>query len=93
MPGPVTGLVVLLIWLALTKREHFGLTAVTHWLSTNLALLFVPAAVGIIDQGGLLAKYGFVLLIAAAVSTVLTLAVSAAVFRWALARLSSEGQA
>lgn len=93
LPGPVTGLVVLLIWLALIKREHSGLTVVTYWLSTNLALLFVPAAVGIIDEGGVLAQYGFALLIATAVSTILTLAVSAVVFRWALKHFSSVEQA
>lgn len=93
LPGPVTGLVILLIWFALTKREHSGLTTVSLWLSTNLALLFVPAAVGVIDEGGVLAQYGFALLIATVASTVLSLAVSAAVFRWALARFSVAEEA
>lgn len=48
LPGPVIGLVSLLIWLIYSKRINESLALVADTFSRYLGLLFVPAAVGII---------------------------------------------
>ncbi|MCJ2180670.1 CidA/LrgA family protein [Novosphingobium album (ex Hu et al. 2023)] len=88
LPGAVIGMVLLLAWLAAIPRERPTLTAVTGWLTAHLAVMFVPAAVGLIDQGNALAANGIGLVTATVASTVLTMAVTALVFRWALARFA-----
>ena len=90
LPGSVIGMVLLVGWLALVPRERPGLVAVAGWLTAHLSVMFVPAAVGLIDEGAALSAYGIGLVIATVVSTVLTLVVTAVVFRWALARFVAE---
>ncbi|HUD30481.1 MAG TPA: CidA/LrgA family protein [Novosphingobium sp.] len=90
LPGAVIGMVLLLAWLALVPRERPTLAAVSGWLTAHLAVMFVPAAVGLIDEGAVLSRYGLALVAATVASTVLTLAVTALVFRWAL-RFVADG--
>ncbi|WP_426026351.1 CidA/LrgA family protein [Brevundimonas sp. TSRC1-1] len=90
LPGSVIGLVLLLGWLALVPRERPTLKAVTAWLTAHLSIMFVPAAVGLIDEGEPLSRYGIGILAATAVSTLLTMVVTALVFRWAVARFGPE---
>lgn len=91
LPGAVIGLVLLIAWLALVRRERPVLGAVTGWLTAHLAIMFVPAAVGVIEQGPMLARYGVGLIAATLVSTVLTMIVTVLVFRWAAGR-SEDGE-
>lgn len=93
VPGSVIGMLLLLALLAIVRRERPTLTAVTKWLTAHLAVMFVPAAVGLIDEAGILKRYGAELFLAMAVSTVLTMAVTALVFRWALERFSPDDEA
>ncbi|WP_067732291.1 CidA/LrgA family protein [Novosphingobium naphthalenivorans] len=86
LPGSVIGMLLLLAWLTLVPRERPTLTAVTSWLTAHLAVMFVPAAVGLIEEGDILAAQGIGLVVATVTSTVLTMAVTAIVFRWALGR-------
>lgn len=86
LPGTVIGVFLLLGWLALWRRERPALDQVAAWLIGNMSVMFLPAAVGLIQQGPLLARYGLVIGLAAAVSTVLTLAVTVTVFRLAQGR-------
>ena len=58
----------------------------TAWLTAHLSIMFVPAAVGLIDEGEPLSRYGIGILAATAVSTLLTMVVTALVFRWAVTR-------
>ncbi|MBT0668746.1 CidA/LrgA family protein [Novosphingobium profundi] len=90
LPGSVIGMVVLLGWLALVRRERPVLTAVSAWLTAHLSVMFVPSAVGLMQEGDALARYGVGLALATAVSTVLTIVVTALVFRWALARFTPD---
>ncbi|MBB3870781.1 holin-like protein [Brevundimonas mediterranea] len=90
LPGSVIGLVLLLGWLALVPRERPTLKAVTAWLTAHLSIMFVPAAVGLIDEGEPLSRYGIGILAATAVSTLLTMVVTALVFRWAVTRFGPE---
>ena len=73
-------------WLALVPKERPTLKAVTAWLTAHLSIMFVPAAVGLIDEGAPLSRYGVGILAATAVSTLLTMVVTALVFRWAVKR-------
>ena len=93
LPGSVTGMLLLIGWLALVPRERPSLTAVTGWLTAHLAIMFVPAAVGVMEEGALLTRYGLALVTATAVSTLATMAVTVLVFRWALARCGDAGPA
>ena len=81
LPGSVIGMVLLLAWLALVPRERLTLTQVTGWLTAHLSIMFVPAAVGVMEEGAILSRYGLGILVAVVVSTLLTLAVTALVFR------------
>lgn len=90
VPGPVIGLVLLALGLGLrahgrgpSGREAVGDTPVGRaatGLLSHLSLLFVPAAVGIVQQGAALQRDGLAIAAALLGSTLLTLAVTAAVF-------------
>lgn len=84
LPGSVIGMVLLFCWLGLARRERPTLEAVTGWLTAHLSIMFVPSAVGLIEEGPVLARYGLGLVVATVISTILTMVVTALVFRWAL---------
>ncbi|MGN6377233.1 MAG: CidA/LrgA family protein [Sphingomonas sp.] len=86
LPGSVIGMVLLIAWLATVRKARPSLDAVTGWLTAHLSVMFVPAAVGLIDQGPALSRYGIGLVVATTVSTILTMTVTVLVFRWALRR-------
>ncbi|MCJ2184644.1 CidA/LrgA family protein [Novosphingobium sp. 1949] len=88
LPGSVIGMVLLIGWLALVRRERPTLSAVSAWLTAHLSIMFVPAAVGLMNEGPALERYGLGLAVATAVSTLVTILVTAAVFRWALHRFT-----
>ncbi|PZU47145.1 MAG: murein hydrolase transporter LrgA [Sphingomonas sp.] len=92
LPGPVIGMLLLLGWLAVVRRERPRLEAVTGWLTAHLAILFVPAAVGVMDEAHILSRHGLALVLATVVSTILTMVVTVLVFRWALKRSGGEVQ-
>jgi len=48
LPGPVIGLVLLVLWLVLRKEINTDLALVADGFSQYLGLLFVPAAVGVV---------------------------------------------
>ena len=86
LPGSVIGMLLLIGWLALVRKERPTLDAVSGWLTAHLSIMFVPSAVGLIEQGPALSRYGVGLAVATAVSTVLTMVVTVLVFRWAARR-------
>jgi len=95
VPGPVIGLVLMAMGLLIAGRfglirtvdvEATALGRTATGLLGHLSLLFVPAGVGIVQHGGTILRNGAALVIALVVSTVLSLAVTAFVFR-AVARL------
>ncbi len=88
-PGPVVGLAVMaagIAWRGISPALH----ETAHGLLRNLALLFVPAGVGIIAQGPALATYLPALILAVLTSTVAALAVTALTFRWASRRFGGD---
>jgi len=95
VPGPVVGLVLLALGLAVGQRfggpasdavEETGLGRTATALLAVLGILFVPAGVGLIQHLPLLRDHGLALMAALLGSTALTLVVTVWVFvavaRW-----------
>ena len=88
VPGPVLGMALLFGLLLLRGRlrphdppaDRTSLGVVTAGLLANLSLLFVPAGVGVVQQGPVLLRNGPGLLVALVVSTALTIGVTGWVF-------------
>ncbi|HTG20484.1 MAG TPA: CidA/LrgA family protein [Reyranella sp.] len=89
LPGPVIGLMILVMLLFAVERRHLvdtstvdgtSLGKVSNGLLAVLGVLFVPAGVGVIQNLGLLSEYGAALAATLVVSTVLTLTVTVWVF-------------
>ncbi len=81
LPGPVLGLILLLIALRFPLvRESVGECA--NFLLSHLSLLFVPVGVGVMTHLSLLSQYGGRMLVVIAVSTWIGLAVTALVLYW-----------
>lgn len=89
VPGPVAGMVILFALLAIkgSVPKHVG--AVTDALLNNLALLFVPAGVGVMAHLGLLGQDWLPISVALIGSTLATIAVTALVMS-RLARASAD---
>lgn len=88
-PGPVLGMALLLACLAAARRPAPALDAVAGTILRNLSLLFVPAAVGVMQQAGLIAANALAIFAALVVSTLLTLVVTVLTFR-GVARLQAR---
>ena len=99
MPGPVLGLMFLL--LLLLGRDRFALLArgplqgdgvesASRGLLAHLSLLFIPAGVGVVQKLDLLAEHGIAITLILAVSVVVTLLVTVATFLVA-SRLMARG--
>ncbi len=89
VPGPVLGLVLLVVGLALAKRRSrpqadvsavADVERVSNGLLSVLALLFVPAGVGVVQHLGLISAHGLGLGLALVGSTAITLVVTVLVF-------------
>lgn len=81
IPGPVIGLVLLLLVLAARSQEDKELVAFSTRFLSHLSLLFIPAAVGIMAHVGLLANEWTAIVIALSVSALATIVVTAYVLR------------
>lgn len=89
VPGPVVGLVLMLLGLFAYQRlagldaealKQSSVGKAAAGVLQNLALLFVPAGVGVVQHLRLLADDGIVIALALVVSTAATLAVTGLVF-------------
>ena len=80
IPGPVAGLLFMIGWLGLNAPKPKLLKETAQALIAHLSLLFVPAAVGIVQHLDRLASEGKILLTAVMVSTILALIVGALTF-------------
>jgi holin-like protein len=89
MPGPVIGLVLLLV--LLLARDRFaalsrgplrqdGVETVAKNMLAHLSLLFVPAGVGVVQKLDLIAAHGLAIAAVLAASVVITLLVTVATF-------------
>lgn len=76
IPGPVLGLVLLLMFLILRRGPPRALQETAQGLLRNLGLLFVPAGVGIITEFGVLRENALAIAVAIPISTILALSVT-----------------
>ncbi len=90
-PGPVLGMGLLFAIVLARGRAGPELDRVADGLLRNLSLLFVPAAVGVVQQAGLIAENWLAISAAVIVSTVLTLVVTVLAFR-AVARRVADAR-
>jgi putative effector of murein hydrolase LrgA (UPF0299 family) len=90
LPGPVLGMLFLFLLLFFRKASWQELDITGDTLLRNLSLLFVPAAVGVVQHTATLGAYWVALSAALIVSTALTLIVTAVVFR-IVARMTGTG--
>ena len=81
LPGPVIGLVLLVLWLVIRKGVNAELAMVADGFSQHLGLLFVPAAVGVVLFLPQLKANAVAIISALVGSVVLTIAASALVSR------------
>jgi holin-like protein len=79
-PGPVAGMLLLLALLPRIPNQRRSVMAVGNALLGILAMLFVPAAVGVMQYGDLVLTWGLPLLFALVVSTVITLLATVGTF-------------
>lgn len=89
MPGPVVGLLFLLLLLLARDRfavlargplQQNGVESASRVLLANLSLLFVPAGVGVVQKLDLVAAHGIAIAVVLALSVLLTLLVTVATF-------------
>jgi holin-like protein len=100
MPGPVVGLVFLLLLLLARDRcgvlargplQQDGVENASRGLLAHLSLLFVPAGVGVMQKLDVVAEHGIAIAAVLAISVVLTLLVTVATFL-AASRLLARGR-
>ncbi|MBJ3778218.1 CidA/LrgA family protein [Acuticoccus mangrovi] len=81
VPGPVLGAGALALALLWRGRVDTVLSGTAHGILRNLSLLFVPAAVGVIEHRDVFVRYGLPLIVTLIVSAILALTAAALVFR------------
>ncbi|ANG63189.1 hypothetical protein A8C75_12370 [Marinobacterium aestuarii] len=80
LPGPVLGMVLFLLVLAVIRRPWAELEQVNNFFLANLSLLFVPAAVGIVSHLELVSPILGRLLLVLLLSLLAGLVVTALIF-------------
>jgi len=88
-PGPVLGMGLLFGGLLALGHSDVSLDTVADTILRSLSLLFVPAAVGVIEQAGLIASNWMAICAALVFSTFATLLATVYTFR-AVARLTAR---
>jgi len=93
-PGPVVGMVLLLVALQWAPLRE-PIAAAAQLLLEHLSLLFVPVGVGVITHLGIVAAHGLQLAVVIVVSTWLGMAATAAVLRalWRADPAQGDGDA
>jgi putative effector of murein hydrolase LrgA (UPF0299 family) len=90
LPGPVIGLVLLVMWLVIRKGINSELAMVADTFSQYLGLLFVPAAVGVVLFLPQLKANALAIITALVGSVILTIGSSAFVVRFLSKKASDE---
>ncbi len=81
-PGPVIGMLILLVILLLKGTVQNELETTANSLLNNLSLLFVPAGVGLMLHFQLIGKEWLPITISLIVSTILTIAITGLMMVW-----------
>ncbi len=77
VPGPVIGMVLLLLFLMIKKKSFESLDNAVFLHLRYLPLLFIPAAMGIITQADTISKEFWAIIISLFCGTIIALAFSA----------------
>lgn len=89
LPGPVVGLVFLLLlllardrfgWLAIGPLRNDGVENASKGMLAHLSLLFVPAGVGVVQQLDMIASHGIAIALVLAGSVLITLVATVLTF-------------
>jgi holin-like protein len=89
LPGPVLGMILLVLALALSPRLTATLRPTAQAILSHMSLLFVPAGVGVVGHFGAFGGQGGAILLAIVGSTIAAIAVGALTFA-AVARLTGN---
>lgn len=81
VPGPVIGATLLAVVLFARRGVPPALSETAHGILRHLSLLFVPAAVGLVQHADLVAAHGAALLATLVVSAIVTMVATVATFR------------
>jgi holin-like protein len=81
VPGPVVGMVLLLIALR-WSRVRGSVAGCADFLLSHLSLLFVPVGVGVVTHLSVMSDYGLRIAVVLVLSTWMGLAVTALLLRW-----------
>ena len=92
VPGPVLGMVMLFLTLVYRGRSTTSLDSASSALLNHLSLLFVPAGVGMIVHFDRIINEWLPITIALVLSTVITMAATAAIMLASSHLLSKKGQ-
>ncbi|MES2263380.1 MAG: CidA/LrgA family protein [Pseudomonadota bacterium] len=92
IPGPVAGMLLLFCALLASPRLLEAIEASGTELLRHLSLLFVPAGVGIMVAAASIGTQWIAIALALVGSTLLTLAVTAAITRAVMARTGAAGE-
>lgn len=90
VPGPVLGMIMLFLSLVLRRRSSVSLDTASTALLSHLSLLFVPAGVGLMVHFERIAEEWLPITITLLLSTVITMAATAAIMLGA-SRLLARG--
>lgn len=86
VPGPVMGMLLLLLILIGRGVAPASLRTWADGLLKHLALLYVPAGVGLMLHLAAISQYWLAIIMALFISTLLTLVVTVLALRWLAAR-------
>jgi holin-like protein len=81
MPGPVLGLILLLVFLVANKDISVSIATAADGLLAHLSIFFIPAAVGVMLYASTLAETGAAWVLAILLSTVAAITTTAVVLR------------
>ena len=90
VPGPVVGLALLLTVLVLRPTTITAIKPTVQGLLQHLSLLFVPAAVGVMQHLQRLGDEALAIGVALVVSTLVCMAVSAWTMVWLMKRMDRQ---
>jgi putative effector of murein hydrolase LrgA (UPF0299 family) len=100
LPAPVLGMLLLFGFLALRDHVSFlpadlagdKLDQTSETLLQHMAMMFVPAGVGVVQRLDVLARYGLGIAVIIVLTTAIAIAVTAVTFRFVDRWLSPEGE-
>ncbi|MCA3020075.1 MAG: CidA/LrgA family protein [Rhodocyclaceae bacterium] len=81
MPGPVLGLILLMMFLVARKNISTSIATAADGLLAHLSIFFIPAAVGVMLYASTLAETGAAWVLAILLSTVAAITTTAVVLR------------